>query len=366
MGTNTRSKTAKQNATNAAPWLAPLVIGSSYVFIVALIAGGLALLILLGLTVLGKSDFPQIENIKAAMSLGLTVGMITWMLARGDTLAPGWVGLGLAPVFYLLGSFVVPLLAGIGKVSDKTFLEGMISAMTTLAVTMIVISVLRLIIGLFAWYKDQQVFSTKRLKYIDTDTKDAQSISMIPKCWQMSRCRPGVRMSCPNYIDRQTCWSRRSGCFCDRELANYLIQSVDRGETSEVAEVTTTATTEVRNFAGRSRPWKLQKTLCYNCPLFIEHQEYKFKHLRWMSLPVTGLIAFILWAPFVAGFQWASDKLFELTNKLIAMSNMPEDFKPHPTDLTGGFMIFVGCILIVLLASYVMAFTERIFLKWNL
>jgi hypothetical protein len=205
------------------------------------------------------------------------------------------------------------------------------------------------------------------MQYMDLSKEDSSHIGFIPKCWQMSRCRPAVRMSCPNYIDRHTCWSRRSGCFCDRELANYLLQSVDAGESSEVTDVAQAAVSRgVPPVRGAKRPWKLQKTLCYNCPLFIEHQEYKFKHLRWVSLPITLAIGAGLWPFFDAGFKWLSEWLTVMTTKMVELGNLPDNFRPDVTQLDMNFEIFLGVVILVLISSFVMEFTERMFLKWNL
>jgi hypothetical protein len=212
---------------------------------------------------------------------------------------------------------------------------------------------------------------------MDTSTKDATKRSFIPLCWQMSRCRPAVRLTCPNYIDRMTCWKRRSGCFCDRELANYLMANVDSGsDAQEVIDMEVDANKagiksegSMRYYVDKStrRPWKVQKRLCYACPLFTEHQEYKYKNLHWISLPITVGLAVALFQFFDIGYKWTTLAMANEMNNL-AKHGLSEVFSADSNNslANSSFEYVVYCVLALLLLSFVIQFVEKFFLEWKM
>ncbi len=214
----------------------------------------------------------------------------------------------------------------------------------------------------------------QQIKFATESRKKGARPSLIPKCWEMSRCRPGVRETCPNYIDLHTCWKRRSGCFCDRDLANYLVGAVDRKEVQEIIDMQNTAAKTKRASAIRShlqeagrRPWRQQKVLCHACPLYVEHQEYKYKYWHWISFPVTLAIAGLSYNLFHIGYVMAVDGLNAVMEKLVAIGGLPQNFVPSTTGLADSpFQFLLLFVLAVLLASYIVAITDMIFLKWKL
>lgn len=380
MGENTRRKSG-QDAGNEDmhPWLSIFVKFGSATAHYALFLGGLATVISLGMIALGKTPaspgFAWMLQVQSAATLFLLIGFIALFFKAYESVAPGVVALILGAGFFFGSTYLVVFLAQIGKLSadaaTQDFVQSTLNAFQTLGVMLLALGVIRLIFGGYTYLTTQHQTTAKKFQYMDLSRKDVDKISFIPQCWQMSRCRPAVRHSCPNFIDRKTCWGRRSGCFCDRELANFLLQSVDSGETTEVTDVAqaaaATATTATRTTAprtGGSRPWGLQRALCYNCPLFIEHQEYKFKHLRFISLPMTLFVGVILYPFYDIGYQQFAMWLEDTTKKLMT-GPLADKFQPTATSLGPGFEMFLGVVLLVLISSWIMELTERMFLKWN-
>ncbi len=255
------------------------------------------------------------------------------------------------------------------------FLPNLFTTIAGLGLFLAVISIIHLAYKYYQVMKNQHVTTQKHhFKYMDTSTKDVTKRSYIPSCWQMSRCRPGVRMTCPNYIDRINCWKRRSGCFCDRELANYLVNSVGSGETSEIVDVQVNSARNdvkhMRDYMGKTakRPWLVQKKLCFECPIFVEHQEYKYKNLSWISFPVTGVIVAIIFPL----FNWAYGEgvsYMEIGLKRLAdIKGWSEVINPSASEslANSSFEYVVLAVLVLLLSSYVIGFTETCFLKWKL
>jgi hypothetical protein len=190
----------------------------------------------------------------------------------------------------------------------------------------------------------------------------------------MSRCRTQVRWACPNYVDHTPCWKRRTGCFCDRDMANFLVE-VGQGYGDAQQRP---AANQLPGFHGarermkqrhKQRRWKVQKGLCHECPLFVEHQEYKYRHLSWISLPITGGIVAGAYAYFHLGYRYVTGALDGAMKQLAASGHLPIIFDPGQStglaDNTTFEMIFLAA-LSLLLFSYIISLVDTMFLKWKL
>jgi len=199
---------------------------------------------------------------------------------------------------------------------------------------------------------------------------------VFPMCWQMSRCRPGVRDHCPNFTDRVTCWRRRSGCFCDRNLANFLVSASDRKDVSEVdemarnvASIDKAGKSAIRGHMQNSarRPWGQQRRLCHECPLYLEHQEYKYRSWHWVSFPLTAGIIALLYPYFTIGYKHAADMLDQFAIKLADLGKLPANFDPSASSLKDSpFEYVLLFMLALLLASYIVSLVDKMFLDWKL
>lgn len=198
--------------------------------------------------------------------------------------------------------------------------------------------------------------------------------SYIPKCWEMSRCRKQVRVICPNYIDHVNCWQRRCGCLCDREFATFLINIYGTPETQiaiksdRIAAIPGIATMRERlKRFQQERKWAAHKKLCVSCAVFLEHQEYKYRHLNWIGFPVTLAIAAALFPLYHEGYEVVAGQLDYWAQQLFLVVKLPDNFHPQASTLVDSPFEYVFLfVLIILLASFVFDFTDRCLLKWNL
>jgi hypothetical protein len=192
--------------------------------------------------------------------------------------------------------------------------------------------------------------------------KHLRKPSLFPKCWEMSRCRPSVRQFCPNYISKTVCWKRRGGCLCDQGIADQMILSSGRGEAHEVIEMQQKASLKrgVAKSAGGGRPkWSDQKRLCYSCPLFTEHQDYKFRHFSWLSFPFTAIIIALFLPLYELGYSIAVNALDKLLHTgMTGITNTGLIHSPFEWVVLG--------IITLLLWTFMVSMVDRIFMRWKL
>jgi hypothetical protein len=121
--------------------------------------------------------------------------------------------------------------------------------------------------------------------------------SMMRSCWELEFCRPSLRATCPRYLERTSCWRTRSGCYCDQGLATRLLAGAGARARVQVAAELETAQTQTRQqyqqavrarrTAGRRRR---RKAPCAECPIYLDHQTYKYRVLSWFSYPAAAAL----------------------------------------------------------------------------
>ena len=102
----------------------------------------------------------------------------------------------------------------------------------------------------------------------------ASQANMMSPCWKLPFCRESIRVLCPAFIAKKTCWKFGRGCYCDEEMIARIV----RGEPMESIKAPT------RISQG--------KPPCGRCYIYLEHQTYKFRMLSPLALPLTIAIGF--------------------------------------------------------------------------
>lgn len=368
----------RKPGTQPPPWAVPIINVCESIFPYCLAAAGVILVLLLSLVFVGRFNYGWMFSLLSVFSFCITVGFLSALIARYDSVIFAWFGVILGIAFMFGGTLAISWLAAQGgmKPTDTApFVQKMLQSIPNIGGFLIAISMVSLTVGYgikFMQYRAEH--GAKTFKYVDTSRKDKYKPGLIPKCWQMSRCRPGVRETCPNFLEHATCWKRRSGCFCDRELANFLVGAVDRKDAQEVIDMQVSAakspkSSELREHMKNAarRPWKQQKLLCHECPLYVEHQEYKYKYWHWVSLPITFVIVAASYAYYHIAYVFAAGFLDELMKKLIAIGGLPDNFTPSVEGLADSpFEYLLLAVLAILLGSYVVGFIDTVILKWKL
>lgn len=378
MGVNTKSgKSSGEGPVRGQvpAWAEPYVRISDWIYPWCLWVGGIALFALLTTLLFGKTESSWINPAMGAFAFFTVVGFACILIACHHTLLTGWLGAFIGAVLLFGGRVAITFLAAQGKVDGADpFLDRLYDYVPNIGMIVLAISIIRLMIGFALVFIYERTRWSRKYKYSTAGTTSKPSA--FPKCWEMSRCRPGVRDSCPNFTDRITCWRRRSGCFCDRNLANYLVSSADRKDVGEIDAVSRAAANMDKSGQGAirghmqgasKRPWLQQRRLCHECPLFLEHQEYKYRYWHWISFPVTGgVIAGIYALGFHDAYNWVAEILDTFMKKLCEMGRLPENFDPSASTLKDSPFEYVLLFTISLIvASYVVALIDKMFLEWK-
>jgi len=160
--------------------------------------------------------------------------------------------------------------------------------------------------------------------------------TLMRRCWELHFCRKSLRASCPRYLEKTACWRKRSGCYCDRGLATRLLETVSANRRVEVAEELRagqvgTEQREQTRAAHRSRAsgTKRGRPPCGECPIYLEHQKYKYRALSWLSYPAGAAIVGFSYRHIVAAYQWVD---WELTEILSGMQLLPDTLTDSPLE----------------------------------
>jgi len=378
MGVNTKSgKSSEGPVRGQVPaWAEPYVRISDWIFPWCLWLGGISLFALLTTLLFGKTTDAWITPTLGAFAFFTVIGFAAMLLACYHTLVPGWIGIVIGTAL-LFARVAITFLAVQGKVNDQDpFLTHLYGYVLNVGIIVLSVSIIRLMIGFALVYIYEQTRSgSKKYKY--STTTATEKPGAFPKCWQMSRCRPGVRDSCPNFNDRMTCWRRRSGCFCDRNLANYLVSVSDRRDVGEIDNVTRSAANMDKAGKGAirghmmgaaKRPWLQQRRLCHECPLFLEHQEYKYRYWHWISFPLTGVVVALIYSlGFHEVYNSIADILDKFMQKLVEIGKLPANFNPSASNLKDSPFEYVLLFMVSLvIAGYVVALIDKMFLDWKI
>lgn len=355
-------------------WVRPIFRACNAINLIFSAIAILLLLLQVLMLLVGRVEFVWLLNVVTWFVFFATVGYLALLIAKLDSPVPGWIGLVLGIGLFYGTRFAIVFLVSKAHVripEKNLFIPAFSDALAGLGIFLTIFAILSLVY-VYGRKLYQEYFGgkSKRIRYMDTSTADAEKVSLIPKCWQMSRCRPAVRMTCPNYLDRQTCWKRRSGCFCDRELADYLVKSADRGGAQEVIDMQRNVGM-IGGLQGRMkektrRPWRVQKTLCHSCPLFVEHQEYKYRRLSWISFPLTIGVVAGAYPFFDFGYRRGTEWLDTFLGNMVSSGKLPDFLSSKSSLANNGFEYILLAVLSLLLLSYMMSFVDTLFLKWRI
>jgi hypothetical protein len=177
--------------------------------------------------------------------------------------------------------------------------------------------------------------------------------SLMRQCWELHFCRSSLRSGCPRFVDGVSCWKKNSGCYCDQGLATRLLSGVGANARAKVAEELGVA----QRRAQTQRKKKREKAPCGECPLYLEHQQHKYRVVSWLAYPAAaGIIGFTV-TSIQNGYRWVE---LELGSVLANLQILPRTLSNQPLEQVAWLSAEnVSVVLIgVLLVGIVLQLTE--------
>jgi hypothetical protein len=173
--------------------------------------------------------------------------------------------------------------------------------------------------------------------------------SLMRRCFELHFCRSSLRANCPRFLEGTSCWRRKSGCYCDQGLATRLLTGMGPEGRAKAAEEL-----EAAQRRAKSRRQQRQKTPCGECPLYLEHQKYKYRTLSWVTYPAAAAAVAMSLRPLQSGYQWVEWRLGDF---LAQFQVLPRSFGNQPLEsiawlsAQNAIVLLIGVLLVGMLLS---------------
>jgi len=190
-------------------------------------------------------------------------------------------------------------------------------------------------------------------------------LGLLSPCWDLSRCSSQVRSTCPNLRDHRSCWKRAAGCYCDQRLAQRLMQSRDQAITLEIAALLAHVPA-LATHPGPKPALAVGQRLCHRCPIYLEHQDRKYRSLYWLAYPATALLIFAFLGPLHSAYLWVLGGTERLLHAI--------SFSPPPSArdvwaslaLSANFEWVVLTVLALIVVTYLLQGIEYCIFEWKI
>ena len=163
--------------------------------------------------------------------------------------------------------------------------------------------------------------------------RPCESPSLLRRCWELHLCREGLRRQCPRFLEGVSCWRKRSGCYCDQDLVTRILTGSGGGDTrmrvEEEMRVVRSPAWQYQEARERRKRQRAKKAQCGQCPLYLEHQKYKYRTLSWLSYPAGAALVAIAASNIRAGYEWVD---FRLGSLLAQFQVLPHPLTDRPLE----------------------------------
>ncbi len=232
--------------------------------------------------------------------------------------------------------------------------QSLISSFQTTGAILSVVSMLRLLVGRVLFMSlpraRARIPSSPTAAAEIAVERAAQRPSLMRRCWELQFCRGSLRSNCPRFLEGVSCWKRRSGCYCDQGLATRLLAGVGVGARVEVAEELDAAQRRARQLSQRpSRRPKRSKPPCGECPIYLEHQTYKYRVLSWLAYPAAAAIVGLTARYLHTGYEWVSDKLGVLSVSIDRTGQGNVYYLPQWLSFENAMILVMGVLAVVII-----------------
>jgi len=294
-------------------------------------------------------------------SIALWVVVVVGLVRHHRVDSVGWlIALGGVACWWLLPMMVTTKAAG-GAAKLLEIAQSLVGGFQSTGGALIVIGFLRVVVGrvIAIAYSPRGALTTRlpsasAMAEIAEERAKARP-SLMRKCWELHFCRGSLRVTCPRFIEGVACWKKRSGCYCDQDLATRLLSTVAAKHRVQVAEELETAQSRAQTYhrsmaAQRSRQArKRAKSPCRECPLYLEHQKFKYRTLSWLAYPAAALVVALMLPVLRGGYHWLETSV---GGALAEMRFLPHSLTGHtiqqaPWLTAENAMIFMFGVLLL-------------------
>jgi hypothetical protein len=196
--------------------------------------------------------------------------------------------------------------------------ESLIASVKTAGGVLMVVGLLRLVVGRVALLSTPTP-GAARVAGLGAAAAEiavqraAQRPSLMRRCWELQFCRGNLKVNCPRFLEGASCWKKGGGCYCDQGLATRLLSGVGVQARVQVAEELEAAQRQAQKVsAGRryaSKKQKRPRRSCRECPIYLDHQVYKYRALSWLCYPLAAALTGIFFARIQYGYEWVEAEL---------------------------------------------------------
>lgn len=328
-----------------------------------------------------KFTAPEQAQLLGNFGIGLTVlawsCWIAFLLAIGmfweGEVATAIVG-GTGVVFYVGLPLVVNAVLGHQGLPANRITEQMVAGLQSIGKVGLVLAMLRFVAHTL------YVLSTRPAK-TETQVPKAEVTEGVPakptkakerrhllrRCWEVAYCSERLRYNCPSYLTGASCWRRHTGCRCDPFFATRVLEPMSRAASQRMSDAERASLEAAVQHLQSQDAWQskhhAERETCGRCPIYMEHQQYKYRAVFWLAYPLAGVAMYIGW-PFIHGaYQWTEKALTAIARGMKVLPDTRPELAPFVnTVLTVDVeYIVVAAIALVIVASLLRAFEWAIF-----
>jgi hypothetical protein len=210
---------------------------------------------------------------------------------------------------------------------------------------------------------------SRRRRFVRVQTAGAPPGSrppgMLSPCWELSKCREYLAEMCPNYKAHKTCWRAGTGCACDPNLARSLADAKHTYlEAIYAIEEHVKAQAAAPEPSQRPAADQHRKTMCRECPIYLEHQEYKYRTMQWLMYPLAVALIVLCWRWISAGYDYG---IGFLEHVMAGLTLLPKESNETIANQILG--VDVKWLLIfcfgVILVTWLLRLLERWVFEWK-
>ncbi len=172
---------------------------------------------------------------------------------------------------------------------------------------------------------------------------DRQNVFM-GKCWQLPYCRRFVRLRCPIYHSKRTCWKEQVGCMCEEKVIQ------DAMENRPIPKDELLAAKLIPH--NHKLTFEQKRDRCKQCVIYNEHQRHKYK----LAMPITLGVMILLFALTHSLLYGETTFLTEKINRVVQVGTLGALGQYQPPPFFVEMLLFVFFVVVLTYAMKVLEF----------